>query len=114
MAKPTPSWSTTRVYASWRKLDGTPRAGTYKITIPARVVNVADDVIIPAGVFAQGPLITVDGVPSLDVDVPSNNDPDNSPAGWKVTVEVAFTDAKAETYVIDTPEGARSTSARSS
>lgn len=105
MATPTPSWSMTRVYGTWRKLDGTPRPGAYKVTIPVRVVNAADDVIFPAGTFAQGNLVTVDaeGVRSLDIDVPSNNDPDNSPTGWKVTVEITFPDAAGEKYVIDTP-----------
>lgn len=100
---PAPSWNTCRVYGTWHRLDGTMRAGTYKITLPVRVTNATDDVIIPAGVVATGELNTTAGVPSLDVQVPANNDPDNSPNGWQAVVEVTFHDAAGEKYVIDTP-----------
>lgn len=105
MATPAPSWNTTRVYGTWHHMDGTMRPGRYKVTLPVRVTNVTDDVIIPAGVFAQGDLNITPGLPSLDIQVPCNDDPDNSPNGWQPTIEVTFNDAPGEKYVIDTPIG---------
>jgi len=103
MAAPAPSWNTCRVVGTWHNLDGSRRAGTYKVTIPVRVTNATDDVIIPAGVAQQGALEVDSGAPSLDIQVPSNMDPDNSPNGWQPVIEVTFPDAQAERYVIDTP-----------
>lgn len=105
MPAPTTSWNLVRVYGTWRGQDGGLRAGTYKVTIPVRITNATDDVIIPAGVYAEGALQTsVNGSPSLDVQVPATDDPDNLETGWKVRIEVRFTDgAAAETYQIDVP-----------
>lgn len=103
MATPAPSWNTCRVYGTWHKLDGSRRTGTYKVTIPVRVTNATDDVIVPAGVAMQGTLEVDSGSPSLDILVPASNDPDNSPNGWQAIVEVTFSDAAGERYVIDTP-----------
>ena len=104
MAAPTPSWNLVRVYGTWRGMDGALRAGTYKVTLPARITNTTDDAIIPAGTYASGALQTaVDGSPSLDVLVPATDDPDNAETGWKVSILVSFTDAAAELYVIDVP-----------
>ncbi len=103
MAAPAPSWNTCRVVGTWHNLDGSRRTGTYKVTIPVRVTNTTDDVIIPAGVAMQGTLEVDSGAPSLDIQVPSNTDPDNSPAGWQVVIDVTFPDAAGEKYVIDTP-----------
>lgn len=103
MPAPAPSWNTCRVFGTWHKLDGTRRTGTYKVTIPVRVTNSVDDVIIPAGVALTGTLNIDSGSPSLDIDVPSNSDPDNSPNGWQPIIEVSFSDAPGEKYVIDTP-----------
>jgi len=105
MPTPAPSWNTGRVYGTWNRLDGTMRAGKWKLTIPVRVTNATDDVIIPAGVFAEGDLNVTPGVPSLDLAVPSNSDPDNSPNGWQPVLEVTFLDAAGEKYVIDVPVG---------
>lgn len=103
MPAPAPSWNTHRVFATWNRQDGTRREGTYKVTIPVRVTNATDDVIVPAGVFATGSLVTTPGVPSLDVAIPSNDDPDNSPNGWQPIIEVTFPDAAGEKYLLDTP-----------
>lgn len=105
MPAATPSWDTCRVYGTWRGQDGAMLAGTYKVTIPVRVTNATDDAIIPAGVFASGALNTTEGLPSLDVQAPASNDPDNAPTGWQVTVEVTFTGATGEKYVLTTPVG---------
>lgn len=110
MTAPTTSWNLVRVYGTWRGMDGTLKAGTYKVTIPARITNVTDDAIIPAGTFATGALqTTVSGSPSLDLLVPATDDPDNAETGWKVTVTVNFTDAAGESYVIDVPVASRPT-----
>lgn len=99
-----PSWNRARVYGTWVAPQGDAmRAGTYKVTIPVRVTNATDDVIIPAGTFASGSLNTTPGVPSLDIELPCTDDPDNSPVGWQATIEITFPDAKGERYVIDVP-----------
>ena len=107
MPAPSPSWNLVRVYGTWRGQDGSLRAGSYKVTIPARITNATDDAIIPAGIYKEGVLQTaVDASPSLDVMVPATDDPDNLETGWKVRVEVKFTDGAAtENYQIDVPVG---------
>lgn len=110
MPSPTTSWNLVRVYGTWRGMDGVLKAGTYKVTIPARITNVTDDAIIPAGQYASGALqTTVGGSPSLDVLVPATDDPDNAETGWKITITVSFPDAASEAYVIDVPVAARPT-----
>lgn len=105
MATPTPSWNPVRVYGRWRNLDGTLKAGTYKVTLPVRITNSADDVIIPAGVLMQGALQTASGTaPSLDVQVPATDDPDNLPQNWQIQIDITFADGSAaETYRVAVP-----------
>ena len=104
MPAPVPSWDLVRVYGTWRSQGGALKSGTYKVTVPARITNIANDAIIPAGLFASGSLqVAVDGNPSLDVLVPATDDPDNEQTGWKLVIEVTFPDATAEAYVIDIP-----------
>ena len=99
-----PSWNHKRVYGTWIKQGGDAmRAGTYKVTVPVRVTNATDDAIIPAGTFATGSLNVTPGVPSLDIQVPCTDDPDNFPTGWQVDIEVTFTDAPGEKYVLSIP-----------
>lgn len=99
-----PSWNTKRVFATWLKQAGLEmRAGTYKVTVPVRVTNATDDVIIPAGTYASGSLNVTSGTPSLDVQIPCTNDPDNSPNGWQVQIDITFTDAAGEKYLLDVP-----------
>lgn len=104
MPAPSTSWNLVRVYGTWRTQAGDLRPGTYKVTIPARITNVTDDAIIPAGTFSSGDLQTSVGAsPSLDVLVPATDDPDNAETGWKVVIEVTFPSATGEKYVIDVP-----------
>lgn len=98
------SWSLVRVYGTWVTHAGVKLAGKYKVTISARLTNSADDLIIPAGIFAQGDLVVAEGVPSLSLMVPATDDPDIQQDGWLVTVEVSFSDAQlTERYVIEVP-----------
>lgn len=101
------SWATTRVYGTWHGQAGGMLAGTYKVTIPARVTNTTDDVIIPKGTYAQGSLNTTPGDPSFDLEIPCNDDPDNSPNGWQPVVEITFSASgvDGEKYLLDTPVG---------
>lgn len=101
------SWSTTRVFGTWGGHDGSMLAGTYRVLLPARVGNTPSDKIIPAGVFAQGMLNVTPGSPSFDLEVPCNDDPDNSPNGWKPVILITFsqTGIAPETYEIPTPTG---------
>lgn len=105
MAMPlVPSYNTRRVFGTWVKQGGAEmRPGSYKVTVPVRVTNATDDVIIPAGVYETGTLNTTPGVPSLDIQVPCTDDPDNLPQGWQLHVEVTFQDAPGEKYVLDVP-----------
>lgn len=108
MPAPTTSWNLVRVYGTWRGQNGALKAGSYKVTIPARVTNHTNDVIIPAGVFAQGELQTAnDAAPSLDLLVPATDDPDNDQTGWQAILEVNFGDAANERYSLDVPVAAR-------
>jgi hypothetical protein len=101
---PAPSWASCRVYGTWHSPIGDMLTGTYKVSLPVRVTNAPDDVIVPAGVFASGSLAVVDGSPSLDIMVPANDDPDNFPSGFQLQVLITFTGSKTtELYVIDTP-----------
>lgn len=101
-----PSWDMGQVVGTWRKLDGTLRPGRFKITYP-RVTNVTDDAIIPAGVFAEGDLNVQPGPGerSLDLALPSTDDPDNAEAAFTITIAITFTDAAAETYNVAIPVG---------
>jgi len=98
------SWSLVRVFGTWVTHAGVKLAGKYMVTISARLTNSADDLIIPAGIFAQGDLVVAEGVPSLSLMVPATDDPDIQQDGWLVTVEVSFSGAQLpERYVIEVP-----------
>lgn len=102
------SWSLVRVYGTWVTHAGLKLAGKYKVTISARLTNGADDLIIPAGIFAQGDLVVAEGMPSLSIMCPSTDDPDIQQTGWKLTVEVTFTGGQTpERYQIEVPIAAR-------
>ena len=103
MATPSPSWNTVRVHGTWVNQDGTMKAGSYKVDMPVRVTNATDDVIIPKGTFSSGALNTTSGLPSLDVQIPCGDDPDNSPSGFQPVLSVTFTDAPGEQYALDAP-----------
>lgn len=98
MAAPAPAWNLIRCYGTWNNLDGTKKAGAYRVSIPQRVSDATDDVIIPAGIFLNGSLNTGAG-PSLDILIPAVDDPDISPQNWAVNVTVNFNDGSApETF----------------
>ena len=98
------SWSLVRIYGTWVNHAGTKLPGSYKIKVPVRLTNSADDEIIPAGIFASGDLVVAAGVPSLSIECPSTDDPDIQQDGWKLEVEIAFSGGQAgEKYVIEVP-----------
>lgn len=107
MSTPTASWGTHRVYGTWNNLNSTRKAGDYVAMLGTRVTNETDDVIVPLGLVASGSLNTVNmAAPSLDLLVPANDDPDNTPNGWLISLTVTFSDgAPPESYVLDTPLG---------
>ena len=49
-----PSWSTCRIYGTWTDAEGTRLAGRAVTSISARVTNIYDDLIIPAGSYPPG------------------------------------------------------------
>lgn len=100
MPAPTPSWNLVRCYGTWNNQDGTKKQGSYRVTIPQRVTSAVDDAVIPPGIFASGALNTGTG-PSLDVQIPATDDPDISPVGFSVQIEVMFSDGTAsETFFV--------------
>lgn len=106
MSTPSPLWDTHRVYGTWDNFDQTRKEGRYTVQIGTRVANAEGDVIVPAGEVDSGPLNVENfAAPSLDLLVPANNDPSNSPLGWVVVVTVTFHDAAPERYVLETPLG---------
>lgn len=101
MPTPAPAWNLIRVYGTWNNLNGTRKAGAYRVSIPQRVVDVPDDVMIPAGVFTSGSLVTTPGGVSLDVLAPAVDDADISPRDWGLLVDVTFSDGSlAEQFLI--------------
>lgn len=94
------SWDLVRVYGTWKNLDGTYKQGSYRVTVP-RVTSPTDDVIIPGGEIAWGDLSL--STPSLDVMLPSTDDPDIYESNWKVRIDITFLQGEDETYVIDIP-----------
>lgn len=99
-----PSYNTKRVFGTWVRQAGTEmRPGNYRVTVPVRITNATDDVIIPEGVYATGILNTTVGLPSLDIQAPCTDDPDNWPQGWQLLVEITFPDAPKELYVLNVP-----------
>lgn len=104
---PAPSWGMGKIQATWRDGSGTPKAGTFKVSTPVRVVNNTDRIIIPADLVESGPLSVLDGEKSLDVSVPATTDPDNREQGWKLVVEVSFQDGSTtERYAVEVGVGA--------
>ena len=98
------SWSLVRVYGTWADAKGNMLSGTYKISVPARLTNSTDDLIIPAGTYDSGALNTTPGLPSLSVLCPSTDDPDIQQDGWKLTVEITLNGGRApEKYILDVP-----------
>lgn len=101
------AWDKTRVYGTWYTHDGVRIAGTYKATMPARVTVEDGEAIVPAGLYAEGDLnASAAGSPALDIMVPSNDDPDVTPLGWQMQLEVTLKTPgrnTTERYVIDTP-----------
>jgi hypothetical protein len=105
MAAPSPAWQLVDLTGTWNNQDGTLKAGTYKVTVPVEITSQTDRVKIPAGVYATGALNTTSGSPSLAIQVPATDDPDNDPQpDWKLIVEITFDDkSTAEKYAIYAP-----------
>lgn len=99
-----PSWNTVRIHGTWVNQNGSRKAGAYTVTVPVRVINATNDLIVPAGKYAAGNLNTSASAPSLDFQAPATDDPDNSPTGFKISIQVTFTDGSPkELYVLDVP-----------
>ena len=98
------SWNLVRIYGTWRRHSGVLIPGTAVVTIPVRLVAAGDDAILPAGQFYSGPLNTVQGAPSLDLQVPSTDDPDiTAAAPWLLQVVITLEGAAPETFRLPVP-----------
>lgn len=107
---PIPSWQRVQVHGTWVDHEGVKLSGSYKVTVPVRLTTVADDLIVPAGPFAAGPLNVVADEPSLSIMVPATDDPDIVLSGWKLEIVVTFVGGQAsEQFVLDVPYANRPT-----
>lgn len=103
MPSPTTSWNLVRVFATYRTMNGSMMAGSYKVSLPVRVTSTTDDAIIPAGTYAQGNFSVAEGSPSIDVLVPATDDPDIAESGWQVQIEVTPANGTLEKFSLDIP-----------
>lgn len=100
------SWSTCRIYGTWTDAEGNRLPGKASTSLSARVTNISDDLIIPAGSYQPGcvDLNTVNpSVPSLDFQAPATDDPDIPESGWQIKVVVSFANhtIKDEVYILN-------------
>jgi hypothetical protein len=101
---PSASWSVRRVYGTYRNIQSlTMEPGTWSASITGRVVNTLAGgarQIFRAGPIGSGSLNTTEGQPSIDLQLPVTDDPDNTPAGGAITLVVTFAAGGSETYTI--------------
>lgn len=102
MVQPSPTWSTRRVYITYRNaLTRTMEPGSWTATATARITNTLADgthQVFRAGAIGSGTLNTSEGVPSLDFDLPVVDDPDNLPQGGEIVLKVTFNGGGSETF----------------
>lgn len=104
MPPPSASWSVRRVYGTYRNvLSLNMEPGTWSASITGRIVNTLADgtkQIFRPGVIGTGALNTIEGQPSIDLQLPVTDDPDNTPSGGAVTLTITFAAGGSETYTI--------------
>lgn len=104
MPAPSATWSVRRVYGTYRNvLSLNMEPGTWSASITGRIVNTlaggAKQIFRP-GVIGTGSLNTVEGQPSIDLQLPVTDDPDNTPSGGAITLTITFAAGGSETYTL--------------
>lgn len=104
MPQPSATWNTKRVFITYRNLSTRlMEPGSWTADINGRITNTLSDgtrQVFKAGRFTSGPLNTLEGEPSLSVDLPIVDDPDNSPQGGQVTLTVLFSTGDREAFAL--------------
>ncbi len=103
MPGPSATWDTKRVFITYRNvLSGLLEAGSWTAKINVRVTNTLTDnkrQVFRQGNLGSGPLNTNEaGGPSLAVDLPIVDDPQNTPNGGEITLTVTFASGGQETF----------------
>jgi nitrous oxidase accessory protein NosD len=93
-----------RVYGTYRNvLSLNMEPGTWSASITGRIVNTlaggAKQIFRP-GVIGSGNLNTIEGQPSIDLQLPVTDDPDNSPSGGAVILTITFAAGGSEVFTI--------------
>lgn len=98
---------TSRITATYRDTHGNPLRGRWEINLSDRLSNLSDDKIYPAGRIASGHLGIAPDAPSMDVTVPSTDDPRIAQRGWHLVIRTSFTcDRDDEEYrITEIPTG---------
>lgn len=104
MSGPTATWNAKTVKVTYRNfITGALTPGTWTASIGTRITNTLSDgtkQVFRAGVVGTGNLNITEGSPSLQVDLPTVDDPDNMPQGGTITLTIAFTGGGSETYTL--------------
>lgn len=112
------TWTSKEVHGTWRNpFSGTLEGGTWDATLGNRIVNTLSSgkkQIFRAGKIASGSLNTTEGLPSLSLQLPVVDDPDNLPQGGSITLKITFASGSGgETFVLSPlqtwPDGDEST-----
>jgi hypothetical protein len=102
MPGPSATWNTKRVYITYRNvLSGLLENGNWTAKIDVRVTNTLDNgkhQVFRSGNLGSGQLNTTEGLPSLAIDLPIVNDPQNTPNGGVITLTINFTSGGQETF----------------
>lgn len=94
MPAPSPTWTTRRVYITYRNLlTGLMEPGTWEAVATGRITNTLSDgtrQVFRKGKLAAGSLNTTEGVPSFSTELPVVDDPQNSPQGGEIVLTITF------------------------
>lgn len=102
MVGPSATWNTKRVFITYRNvLTRTLETGTWSAKSDVRITNTLSDgkrQVFRPGSLGSGDLNTIEGNSSLSVDLPIIDDPDNSPNGGVITLQINFTNGASEVF----------------
>lgn len=102
MPAPSATWSVKRVHATYRnRLSLLKEPGSWTAVASGRIVNTLADgskQIFRAGEIGSGTLNVTEGQPSLSIELPVTDDPDNLPQGGEIVLTVTFSSGGTEVY----------------
>lgn len=98
------TWTTKTVTVTYRNpLTLLLEAGSWILETTGRVTNTLANggkQVFRPGKINQGNLNVIEGSPSLTVDVPIIDDPDNTPQGGAVRLTISFTSGGSEVFTL--------------